>query len=113
MSDLPLKADIRQRKWHVRYVPITDIQAVVRHDGLFATLKASSWVVLFLRLGSRLAQASLILMVEEAPVGVPLGLLLYLQYASLALFPLAKPLDCDRAQAETSLAGAPHHRRYP
>jgi hypothetical protein len=21
MSELPLKADIRQRKWHVRYVP--------------------------------------------------------------------------------------------
>ena len=25
MSVLPLKADIRQREWHVRYVPIADI----------------------------------------------------------------------------------------
>ena len=38
MSAIPLKADIHQREWHVRFVPITDIQAVVRHDGLFATL---------------------------------------------------------------------------
>jgi hypothetical protein len=27
MSVLPLKADIRERKWHVRYVPLADIQA--------------------------------------------------------------------------------------
>ena len=40
-------------------------------------------------------------------------LFLDLQYASLAHFVLAKSLDCDRAQAETSLAGAPHHMRYP
>jgi hypothetical protein len=26
MSVLPLKADIRQREWHVRYVPEADIQ---------------------------------------------------------------------------------------
>jgi hypothetical protein len=26
MSVLPLKADIRQREWHVRYVPIADIR---------------------------------------------------------------------------------------
>jgi hypothetical protein len=25
MSVLPLKADIRQREWHVRYVPIADL----------------------------------------------------------------------------------------
>ena len=25
MSDLPLKADIRQREWHVRFVPEADI----------------------------------------------------------------------------------------
>jgi hypothetical protein len=25
MSVLPLKADIRQREWHVRYVPLADI----------------------------------------------------------------------------------------
>ena len=29
MSDLPLKADIRRREWHVRYVPIADSGAVV------------------------------------------------------------------------------------
>ena len=29
------------------------------------------------------------------------------------ILPLAKSLDCDRAQAEASLAGAPHCRRYP
>jgi hypothetical protein len=28
MSVLPLKADIRQREWHVRYVPATDIPPV-------------------------------------------------------------------------------------
>ena len=27
MSFLPLKADIRQREWHVRYVPTADIVA--------------------------------------------------------------------------------------
>ena len=27
MSVLPLKADIRQREWHVRYVPLADIHA--------------------------------------------------------------------------------------
>ena len=27
MSVLPLKADIRQREWHVRYVPVADILA--------------------------------------------------------------------------------------
>jgi hypothetical protein len=26
MSALPLKADIRQREWHVRYVPEADIR---------------------------------------------------------------------------------------
>ena len=31
MSVLPLKADIRQREWHVRYVPIADI-----HESLVA-----------------------------------------------------------------------------
>jgi hypothetical protein len=30
MSLLSLKADIRQREWHVRYVPEADIAAVVR-----------------------------------------------------------------------------------
>jgi hypothetical protein len=25
MSVLPLKADIRQREWHVRYVPLADL----------------------------------------------------------------------------------------
>jgi hypothetical protein len=38
MSGLLPKADIRQRIEHVCFVPIADIQAVVRHDGLFATL---------------------------------------------------------------------------
>jgi hypothetical protein len=28
MSVLPLKADIRQREWHVRYVPIGDMLVV-------------------------------------------------------------------------------------
>jgi hypothetical protein len=28
MSDLPLNADIRQREWHVRYVPIADVTFV-------------------------------------------------------------------------------------
>jgi hypothetical protein len=27
MSVLPLKANIRQREWHVRYVPVTDLDA--------------------------------------------------------------------------------------
>jgi hypothetical protein len=57
---------------------------VVRHDGLFATLLgvlqggsvSVAWVT---------AGPGLLLMMEEAPVGVPLGLLLYLQYASLGL----------------------------
>jgi hypothetical protein len=26
MSVLPLKADIHQREWHVRYVPLADIR---------------------------------------------------------------------------------------
>ena len=34
MSVIPLKADIHQRGLHVRLVPLADIQAVVRHDGL-------------------------------------------------------------------------------
>jgi hypothetical protein len=32
MSVLPLKADIRQREWHVRYVPIADIEQTDRHN---------------------------------------------------------------------------------
>ena len=28
MSALPLKADIRQREWHVRYVPLADITKI-------------------------------------------------------------------------------------
>jgi hypothetical protein len=30
MSVLPLKADIRQREWHVRYVPISEVLDVTR-----------------------------------------------------------------------------------
>jgi hypothetical protein len=29
MSVLPLKADIRQREWHVRYVPDADIASTI------------------------------------------------------------------------------------
>jgi hypothetical protein len=29
MSVLPLKADIRQREWHVRYVPVADMLGLV------------------------------------------------------------------------------------
>jgi len=29
MSVLPLKADIRQREWHVRYAPMADIRAAL------------------------------------------------------------------------------------
>jgi hypothetical protein len=32
MSVLPLKADIRQREWHVRYVPIADMRQLVLSD---------------------------------------------------------------------------------
>ena len=31
MSVLPLKADIRQREWHVRFVPQTDIEFDMRN----------------------------------------------------------------------------------
>jgi len=31
MSVIPLKADIRQREWHVRYVPLTDIRLEYRN----------------------------------------------------------------------------------
>jgi hypothetical protein len=43
-------------------------------------------------------------MMEEAPVDVPLGLLLYLQYASLALFAGGASLDCDSAPIENEIS---------
>ena len=84
ISALPPKADMSGARINVCSVPITDIQAVVWHDGLFATLQASSWEVVFLWLGYGWPRPNT--HGEEASVGVPLGLLLYLQYASLALF---------------------------
>jgi hypothetical protein len=32
MSVLPLKADIRQREWHVRFVPLADIIPLVERE---------------------------------------------------------------------------------
>jgi hypothetical protein len=85
MSALLPKADMFSIEINVCFVPITDIQAVVR------TRRALCYFIGVLPGGSVsvawvTAGPGLILMVEEALVGVPLGLLLYLQYASLALF---------------------------
>jgi hypothetical protein len=37
MSVLLLKADIRQREWHVRYVPLPDIAAALQEGAMFAS----------------------------------------------------------------------------
>jgi len=38
MSVLPLKADIRQREWHVRFVPQTDIEFHMRNGAAVPTV---------------------------------------------------------------------------
>ena len=111
MSALLPKADIRQRIEYVCFVPITDILAVVWHDELFANLKAFSWVVVFLWLGSRMALASYSW--GRSPGRCLLwGFFCICNTSPSHFLPLAKSLDRDRAQVETSLAGVPHHRRY-
>ena len=40
MSVIPLKADIRQREWHVRYVPEADLQKCLAGSLLFGAAMA-------------------------------------------------------------------------
>jgi hypothetical protein len=42
MSVLPLKSDMRQREWHVRYVPTTDIARFFERV-IYAAMRPPHW----------------------------------------------------------------------